>query len=102
MLTIIKDIAQLAGCITGIAAAAVLLVKPLREWCVGTGALRDGQKCLLRHNMLHTYYRHRDARQIRQYELEDFIYQYKAYKAMHGNSFVDIIYNEVKEWEVVT
>lgn len=102
MLTIIKDIAQLAGGITGIAAAFALFCKPLREFIIGTSSLKEGQKCLLRHNMLHTYYKHHDDRQIRQYELEDFIYQYKAYKAMRGNSFVDIIYNEVKEWEVVT
>lgn len=27
---------------------------------------------------------------------------YEAYKALKGNSFIDKIYSEVKEWEVVT
>lgn len=102
MIEIIKEAAQIAGSITGIAAAVVLMVKPLREWVMGTSALRDGQKCLLRHNMLHTYYRHREEKTIRQYEFEDFEYQYKAYKALHGNSFIDKIHGEIKEWEVVS
>lgn len=102
MLEAIKTIGQIAGSITGVAAALVLLIKPLREWVLGTKAIRDGQKCLLRHNMLHTYYKNRELRTIRQYEYEDFIYQYKAYKAQKGNSFIDKIYDEIKEWEVIS
>lgn len=102
MIEMIKEVAQIAGSITGIAAAIVLLIKPLREWVLGTKALHDGQKCLLRHNMLHIYYKNRESRTIRQYEFEDFVFQYKAYKALKGNSFIDKIYEEVKEWEVVS
>lgn len=99
---LLKTATQVAGSITGIVAALVLLIKPLREWVMGTKAIRDGQKCLLRHNMLHTYYKNRELRTIRQYEYEDFVFQYKAYKALHGNSFIDKIHEEVKEWEVVS
>lgn len=99
---LLKTATQVAGSITGIAAALVLLIKPLRDWVLGTKAIRDGQKCLLRHNMLHIYYKNRESRMIRQYEFEDFEYQYKAYKAMHGNSFIDKIHEEVKEWGVVS
>lgn len=98
----LKMATQIAGSITGIVAALVLLIKPLREWVLGTKAIRDGQKCLLRHNMLHIYYKNREERTIRQYEFEDFEYQYKAYKALHGNSFIDKIHEEVMEWEVVS
>ena len=62
----------------------------------------DGVKCLLRHNMMHTYYRHREEKQIRQYEMEDFEAEYKAYKALRGNSFVDKIRSEVMSWEVIS
>ena len=51
--------------------------------------------------MLHTYYKHKDDGKIRQYELENFILMYKAYKSLKGNSFIDIIYNEVKTWEII-
>ena len=60
----------------------------------------NGVKCLLRNEMLRTYYRHEDEKTIRQYELENFVYLYKAYKALKGNSFIDKIYKEVMEWEV--
>ena len=65
-------------------------------------ALINGMKCLLRSDMLVIYYHHKEAGIIRQYELENFILLYKAYKALKGNSFIDKIYDEVMTWEVVT
>lgn len=62
----------------------------------------QGLKCLLRSEMLNTYYHNKDNEKIRQYELENFIMLYKAYKAIRGNSFIDKIYKEVMEWEVIT
>ena len=61
-----------------------------------------GQRCQLRSEMLRIYYRHREEGQIRQYEYENFIKLYEAYKALKGNSFIDKIYEEVKTWEVIT
>lgn len=62
----------------------------------------NGQKCLLRSDMLDIYYHNREKKVIRQYEYENFVMLYEAYKALKGNSFIDKIYSEVKEWEVVT
>ena len=62
----------------------------------------QGIKCLLRSEMLNIYYHNKDSKEIRQYELENFIMLYKAYKAIRGNSFIDKIYKEVMTWEVVT
>ena len=62
----------------------------------------QGIKCLLRSEMLNTYYRHKDSEKIRQYELENFILLYRAYKALRGNSFIDKIHKEVMSWEVET
>ena len=64
--------------------------------------LTDALKCQLRHDMLHTYYRHREDHTIRQYELEDFLYLYRGYKALGGNSFIDRSKSEIDEWEVVS
>lgn len=64
--------------------------------------LLNGVKCLLRSEMLRIYYRHKDTEKIRQYELENFVFLYKAYKALKGNSFIDKIYKEVMEWEVIS
>jgi hypothetical protein len=62
----------------------------------------QGIKCLLRSEMLRTYYHNKDKEEIRQYELENFIALYKAYKALKGNSFIDKIYKEVMSWEVIS
>lgn len=64
--------------------------------------LTNGQKCQLRSEMLRIYYHNREARTIRQYEYENFVFLYEAYKALKGNSFIDKIYSEVKEWEIIT
>ena len=64
--------------------------------------LANGMKCQLRSDMLHIYYSNKDTKQIRQYELENFVYLYKAYKSLKGNSFIDKIYKEAMTWEVIT
>ena len=64
--------------------------------------ISTGTKCQLRAEMLRTYYRNRETGTIRQYEYENFIMLYEAYKALKGNSFIDKIYKEVQSWEVIT
>ena len=64
--------------------------------------ISNGTKCQLRSEMLRTYYHNRDAKSIRQYEYENFIFLYEAYKALKGNSFIDRIYSEVKTWKILT
>lgn len=64
--------------------------------------IANGQKCLLRTDMLQIYYHNRETGVIRQYEYENFVMLYEAYKALKGNSFIDKIYSEVKTWEIVT
>ena len=64
--------------------------------------IADGVKCLLRSKMLEIYYRHQDSKTFRQYEKENFVLLYAAYKALKGNSFIDDIYLEVKTWKVIS
>lgn len=64
--------------------------------------LINAQKCQLRSDMLSIYYHNRERKTIRQYEYENFILLYKAYKSLGGNSFIDKIYEEVHTWEIVT
>lgn len=87
---LIAEIVSAVSVLTGIVSAFFVWIKRLVE----------GQKCQLRSEMLSTYHKHKDEGVLRQYELENFILMYKAYKALKGNSFIDIIYNEVKEWKV--
>ena len=64
--------------------------------------IADGQKCQLRNEMLQIYYHNKDTKTIRQYEYENFVFLYEAYKALKGNSFIDKIYEEVKKWTITT
>ena len=64
--------------------------------------IANGTKCQLRSEMLRIYYHNHQDGTIRQYEYENFVALYEAYKALGGNSFIDKIYAEVKTWEVIT
>lgn len=64
--------------------------------------IANGQRCQLRSEMLRIYYHNREKSFIRQYEYENFVFLYEAYKALKGNSFIDKIYEEVKSWEVIS
>ena len=99
----ISQIAQFCGFVTAIAAALALFVKPIRAKLFGLNEMREGQKCLLRSEMLQIYYRGKDNNNVlRQYEFENFCLLYSAYKAEHGNSFIDKVNKDVQEMEVVT
>ena len=98
----LSNLAQICGYFSGIIAFATLLIRPFREWLFGIKDLREAQRCMLRSDMLHTYYKHREEDKIRQYEKENFMLEYKAYKALRGNSFIDDICAEVRKWEVIT
>lgn len=82
--------------------AILVIVKPIREKVFGTKHYQDGIKCVLRGEMLRIYYHNKDSGKIRQYEYESFVYCYNAYKSLKGNSFIDKIYQEIKEMEVVS
>ena len=64
--------------------------------------IAEGTKCQLRSEMLRIYYHHRQEKEIRQYEFENFVLLYGAYKALRGNSFIDKIYREVQTWTVIS
>ena len=83
---LIGEIGVLAG---AIAAVATYIKKLVR-----------GQKCQLRSDMLGIYYRHKEHKTIPQFEYENFMELYGAYKALKGNSFVDKIHSDITKWEI--
>lgn len=88
IVTFVTEISVLLGVVIGI----VVFIKKIAE----------GVKCLLRSKMLETYYRHQDSKTMRQYEKENFVLLYAAYKALKGNSFIDDINEEVKTWKITS
>lgn len=75
------------------------VIIPVIVWIL---KIANGQKCQLRTDMLRIYYHNRESKKIRQYEYENFVFCYEAYKALKGNSFIDEIYEKVQSWEIVS
>lgn len=88
--------------ITTLISEAGILLSVLIPCILIIVCLINGMRCLLRSEMLRIYYHNKDSDKIRQYEYENFVYLYKAYKALKGNSFIEKIYKEVQSWEVIT
>lgn len=98
---VLQMLADHAGDICQIATCAALLIKPIREWLMGTEKIREGQRCLLRSEIVRMYYRHKPDKQLREYEYRNLEQCYKAYKALGGNSFIDHIYAEMQDWDII-
>ena len=90
------------GEVTKLIAEASVLLGVIIPVLVAVRRISNGEKCMLRSEMLHIYYHNREKAVIRQYEYENFVMLYEAYKALKGNSFIDKIYKEVQEFEVIS
>ena len=93
-----SSIAAIAALVGEVAAFLGIVIPILAK----VNRISNGTKCQLRSEMLRIYYHHREKGVIRQYEYENFVFLYEAYKALGGNSFIDKIYAEVKKWEIIT
>lgn len=69
---------------------------------VNVRKISNGTRCQLRSEMLRIYYHNIEYGKIRQYEYENFVMLYDAYKALKGNSFIDKIYKEVQSLDIVS
>lgn len=69
---------------------------------VSVRKIGNGTRCQLRSEMLRIYYHCHEKGVIRQYEYENFVMLYEAYKALKGNSFVDKIYKEIQDLEIIS
>lgn len=101
MIEKIKAIAEILGYVTSIATAVMWLVKPIREKVFGTAAVRDGHRCLLRSQIVATYYHNKGDKTLREYEYQNMRQCYNAYRALNGNSFVTKIVEEMETWDIV-
>lgn len=55
----------------------------------------EALKCLLRSNITSKYYVYKELGAIPPYEKENIDYMYEQYKGMDGNSYVEVIVNEM-------
>ena len=92
------DLTTIATLITEISVLIGVLVPVI----MNIKKISTGTKCQLRSEMLRIYYHNIKTGQIRQYEYENFIMLYEAYKALKGNSFIDKIYEEIHDLDIVS
>lgn len=91
----ITTVATLIGEISVLLGVIVPVVVSVRK-------IGNGTRCQLRSEMLRIYYHCHEKGVIRQYEYENFVMLYEAYKALKGNSFVDKIYKEIQDLEIIS
>lgn len=91
-------LANVAMVITELGVIAGFII-PIVVWIKKLAA---GTRCQLRSDMLRIYYQYNDTEKIPQFQYENFIALYEAYKSLNGNSFIDKIYKDIQEWDVVS
>lgn len=61
----------------------------------------EAVKCLLRNDVLNIYDKCKSTKTITRYQLQSVHLSYTIYKKLRGNSFVDEIMKEIKEYEII-
>ena len=127
---VVKTISMLAGYIITITTCLLLFIKPIRIKIADSfkknqddeelrkivfemnnnlskhmeiGELQnEALLAILRDHITEAYYKYKDVKRISTYKRESLIKEYTIYHKMNGNSYVDVIYEEMlNDWEVV-
>ena len=61
---------------------------------------KEAIKCLLRANMVNTYFAYKEIGKMPYYCKQSWYFMYQAYKGLNGNSFIDDIKLEVDKIEI--
>jgi hypothetical protein len=61
----------------------------------------DAIRCLLRNDILAIYDKCKDTKNITRYQLQSVHLSYSIYKKLKGNSFIDEIMEEIKEFKII-
>jgi len=56
---------------------------------------------MMRYNMNKIYYKYRPYKKILSADKKAFMKIYNDYKSMDGNTWIDSLYTEVKDWPIV-
>lgn len=61
----------------------------------------DAIKCLLRNDILAIYDKGKPEKRLTRYQLQSVHLSYSIYKKLKGNSFIDEIMEEIKDFEII-
>lgn len=62
--------------------------------------IKESSLCTLRNDITQIYYKHVDEKKFSTREKENLIKMNDAYKKLHGNTYIEEIYEETMHWEV--
>ena len=75
--------------------------KVLKDIKSSVDLINDAQMDVMRLNMNQIYYKYRHYKRILDCDKKAFIKIYTDYHSMGGNTWIDALYKEVQEWEIV-
>ncbi len=80
-------------CIIGVAVPGLIgyLLGAVKTYRKREKIQSEALKCLLRSNITSKYYVYKQLGYVPRYEKENVNYMYAQYKAMEGNSYIDVI-----------
>jgi len=79
----------------------MLVVNFINKRKDNTKKIVNGTQCLLRDRMTDIYYTHQKDKVFKEYERKNFDKLHDAYTALGGNSFIQDIYEEVRDWQTI-
>ena len=112
IIEILVSASKAASAMMTVVTFALFTIKPFRQWFLGIKEHKkkiasqeateyESVKCLLRSEIVRIYYANRGKCSLHSFEYENVARLYAAYKEMGGNSFVDRIWEEIQEWEII-
>ena len=94
-------IASACSAVVAIVALVAAIFKPLKKIQKFLKSDNEVMLCLLRSNILNTYRLFKEDKKIPQVERQNVDLEYEAYKSRHGNTFIDDVYSEIRDWEII-
>ena len=64
-------------------------------------SIHRGIKCTLRNDIVEIYEQCKPTKEITKYQMQTACLSYEEYKKLKGNSFVDTLMEEIKEFKIV-
>lgn len=96
-----KNCATIIGAIDELKEMTIEQEGQLSEIQDSIDLLNQSQLDIMRYNMNKIYYKYRPYKKILSADKKAFIKIYNDYKSMDGNTWIDSLYAEVKEWPIV-
>lgn len=76
------------------------LIAKLTSYKKKNDSLKNGLKTLLQSNISNTYFLYEPLKSIPDYLYKNVLNEFKAYKQLDGNDYVDDLMEKMKQWEI--